>query len=63
MSEAAAGRYRAALRCIVTAWRDPAAVGTTPEGDVGQLWNVQAKDRAFAETLRLAKNVLAKPEQ
>lgn len=60
MAEAEADRYRAALEEIVRIGTTPdtSAVGTLSGGEVGALWSVGGRDKAFDKILQVAREAL-----
>ncbi len=60
MAQSEVDRYRAALQEIVRIGTTPdtSAVGKLPGGEVGALWSVDGRDRAFDMILRIARVAL-----
>jgi len=61
MVQSEAGRYRAVLEEIVRVGTTPdtSAVGTLPGGQVGPLWSVDGRNKAFEKILGLARDALS----
>lgn len=56
-------RYKLALEEIVRVGTVPDTVvtGTLPGGEVGPIWSVDGKERAFEEIIRIARQALEEP--
>jgi hypothetical protein len=59
-----ADRYRTALEEILSIGKRPdtAVIGTLPSGEIGPLWSVGEKERAFDEIIRIARHALQEPK-